>query len=88
LGKIFYAARGHEWKRINKGAKKKLKKYYWVGIAVLVILGVSTLVPSPSSQKNMVGYYSLDPFAPVSAIALWIIAGAIYWFGKKRGEKP
>jgi hypothetical protein len=32
----------------------------------------------------MVGYYSLDPFAPVSAIALWVIAGAIYRFGKKR----
>ena len=65
-----------------------MKWYYWVGIAVLVILGVATLVPSPSSQKNMVGYYSLDPFAPVSAIALWVIAGAIYWFGKKRQEKP
>jgi len=65
-----------------------LKWYYWVGIAVLVILGIATLVPSPSSQKNMVGYYSLDPFAPVSAIALWAIAGAIYWFGKKREGKP
>ena len=26
MGKIFYAARGHEWKRINKGAKKKVEK--------------------------------------------------------------
>jgi hypothetical protein len=80
-------ARKDEWKMMSKGAKNYLKWYYYVGKSVLVILGVVTLVPAPSSQKNMIGYYSLDPFAPISAIALWVIAGAIYWFGKKREEK-
>jgi len=51
-------------------------------------LGISTLVPAPGSPSNLLGYSSLDPFAPISAILLWVIAGAIYWFGNKKEKKP
>jgi len=66
--------------------QKHLKWYYWVGTVALIILGISTLIPAPGSPKNLVGYSSVDPFAPVSAIVLWAIAGAIYWFGKNKGK--
>jgi hypothetical protein len=67
--------------------KKCLKWYYWLVIAILVVLGISTLVPI-SGPKNLIGYSSLDPFAPISGILLWIIAGAIYWLRKKNENKP
>jgi len=63
-----------------------LKRYYWLVIAILIIVGISTLIPSPG-PKNLVGYSSVDPAAPISGIILWIIAGVIYWFGKKREKK-
>jgi hypothetical protein len=54
----------------------------------LVVLGISTFIPAPGSPKNLLGYSSIDPFAPLSGILLWIIAGAIYWFGKRKEKKP
>jgi hypothetical protein len=63
-----------------------LKWYYWVGIAVAVVLGISTLVPVPAIKMNLIGYQSHCPFAPISTVILWVIAGIIYWFGK-RNEK-
>jgi hypothetical protein len=65
-----------------------LKWYYWVGIAVLVILGVITLLPAPGTPVSLLGYAAVDPFSPISAIVLWVIAGAVYWIGKKREKKP
>ncbi len=65
-----------------------MKWYYWIVIAVLVVLGIATFVPAPGSPKNFIGYSSVDPFAPISGILLWIIAGATYWFGKKKEKKP
>ncbi|MGA3291161.1 MAG: hypothetical protein ABSD42_13085 [Candidatus Bathyarchaeia archaeon] len=65
-----------------------MKWYYWLVVAILVVLGISTLVPAPGSPSNLLGYSSLDPFAPISAILLWVIAGAIYWFGNKKEKKP
>ena len=70
--------------------EKKLKWYYWLIIAILVILGISTFIPIQisGSPKSFLGYYAFDPYAPISGILLWVIAGAIYWFGKKREKKP
>ena len=39
-------------------------------------------------ENELIGYYSYDPFSPVSAIVLWAIAGAIYWFGRRKEKKP
>jgi hypothetical protein len=58
-----------------------MKWYCWVGIAVFVILGISTLIPAPASKVNLLGYQSHCPFAPISTIICWAIAGIIYWFG-------
>jgi hypothetical protein len=64
-----------------------LKWYYWLLVAILVVLGLSTFIPAPGSPKNLLGYSSIDPFAPLSGILLWVIAGAIYWFGKEKEKK-
>ena len=65
-----------------------MKWFYWVGIAVLAVLGVITLLPAPGMPVSLLGYAAVDPFSPISAIVLWVIAGAIYWIGKRREKKP
>ena len=67
---------------------KTLKWYYWLAIAIFVVLGISALIPAPGTPTNLVGYSSIDPFAPASTIILLVIAVAIYWFGKKNEKKP
>jgi len=68
--------------------EKPLKWYYWLIIAILVVLGISALIPAPGTPTNLVGYSSIDPFAPASTIILLVIAGAVYWFGQKKEKKP
>jgi hypothetical protein len=63
-----------------------LKLYYWVGVIIFIVLGISTLIPAPASKPSLLGYYAHCSFAPISTIICWIIAGIIYWLGK-RGEK-
>ena len=72
----------------ERGWWKRVKWYYWVGIAVLVVLGIITLIPVPAKKMNLIGYYSYDSFSPISAIVLFAIAGVIYWFGKRKEKKP
>jgi len=64
-----------------------LKWYYWVGVIVADILGISTLIPAPASKPSLLGYYAHCSFAPISTIICWIISGVIYWFGKKKKNK-
>ena len=61
-----------------------MKWYYWVGVIVADILGISTLIPAPASKPSLLGYYAHCSFAPISTIICWIISGVIYWFGKKK----
>jgi hypothetical protein len=61
-----------------------LKWYYWVGVAVFVVLGITTLIPAPASKPSLLGYYAHCSFTPISTIICWVIAGVIYWFGSKR----
>jgi len=65
-----------------------LKWYYWLVIVILVVVGISTLVPASGTPSNLIGYSSLDPAAPISGIILWVVAGAVYWFGKRKEKKP
>jgi len=64
-----------------------LKLYYWVGVAIFIVLGISTLIPAPASKPSLLGYYAHCSFAPISTIICWMIAGAIYWLGKRREKK-
>jgi hypothetical protein len=64
-----------------------MKWYYWLIIAILAVVGISTLIPAPGSPKNLIGYSSVDPAAPISGIILWVIAGVVYWFGKRKEKK-
>ena len=61
-----------------------MKWYYWIGVIVADILGISTLIPAPASKPSLLGYYAHCSFAPISTIICWIISGIIYWFGKKK----
>jgi len=41
--------------------------------------------PGPAHSPSYFAVNSIkNPFAPISGILLWVIAGAIYWFGKKK----
>jgi hypothetical protein len=61
-----------------------MKWYWWLLVAIFVVLGILTPVPAPASKPSLLGYYSHCSFSPVSAIICWIIAAASYWFGKRR----
>jgi len=63
--------------------RKLLKWYYWVGVIVFFVLGVTTLIPAPASKPSFLGYYAHCSFTPISTIICWVIAGAIYWLGKR-----
>ena len=63
-----------------------LKWYYWLVIAILVVVGISTFIPV-SGPKNLIGYSSVDPFAPISGIILWVIAVVVFWLGKREEKK-
>jgi len=73
---------------VNVGERENwLKWYYWLVITVLVVAGISTFIPAPG-PKNLIGYSSVDPFAPISGLILWVIAVVIFWFGKRKEKKP
>jgi hypothetical protein len=61
-----------------------LKWYYWVGVIIFVVLGISTLIPASAGKPSLLGYYAHCSFAPISTMICWVIAGAIYWLGKRK----
>ena len=61
-----------------------MKWYCWAGVIIAIILGISTLIPAPASKPSLLGYYAHCSFTPISTIILWIIAGIIYWLGKRK----
>jgi len=60
-----------------------MKLHFWVGVVIFAFLGVLTLTPAHVTEPNLLGYYSFDPLAPITAILLWVGAGTIYWHGKE-----
>jgi polyferredoxin len=63
-----------------------LRWYYWAGVIVFVVLGVTTLIPAPASKPSLLGYYAHCSFTPISTVICWVIAGVMYWFGRKRSR--
>lgn len=61
-----------------------MKWYYWVGVIVFIILGIAILIPAPVSKPSLLGYYSLCSFAPISTVICLVIAGVLYWLGRRR----
>ena len=56
--------------------------YAIMGIAV--VLAVITLLPGDSKKTNDLGYHSICPFAPWSALAL-LAVGALAWVIRQYG---
>jgi hypothetical protein len=61
-----------------------LKKYWWVLIAIFVVLGIVTLIPADASKPCLLGYEAYCSFTPISTIICWIIAAAFYAVGKRK----
>jgi len=64
-----------------------MKWYFWAGIVIAVVLGISTLIPAPASKPCLLGYYAHCSFTPISTIICWMIAGIIYWLGKRKEKQ-
>jgi hypothetical protein len=56
-------------------------------MVVFVAVGILTLVPFPIGESNILGYDSLDPFAPISSLICWAIAAVSYWLGLRASKK-
>jgi hypothetical protein len=61
-----------------------LKKYWWVLIAIFVVLGIVTLIPADASKPCLLGYEAHCSFTPISTIVCWVIAAAFYVVGKRK----
>ncbi len=61
-----------------------MKWFWWIGIAVAVLMGILTLVPAPASKPCLLGYYAHCSFTPISTVLCLAIAGALFWYGQKR----
>ena len=62
---------------------------YRIAFIVALLLGVSTLVPSPASKSCTLGYYAHCSWAPWSTLICLAIAGVLYWIGRRRsGAAP
>jgi hypothetical protein len=59
-------------------------RYKMVSI-VAGIAAVTTVIPAPASKPCLLGYYAHCSWTPLSTLICLAIAGAIYWFGLKRG---
>jgi len=64
-----------------------MKWYWWILILVFAAVGVVTLVPFRIGQPNLLGYDSLDPFAPISSVICWAVAAVCYWLGLRGTKK-
>jgi len=65
-----------------------MKWYWWLLTIVFIVLGVSTIIPAPARKPCFLGYYAHCSFTPISTVISFIIAGIVFWYGKKRAEKP
>lgn len=66
-----------------------MKWYWWVIVAVFVVLGVVTLIPAELIQAEvskpcLLGYEAHCSFTPISTIICWVIAAVFYVVGKRK----
>lgn len=55
--------------------KESAGAVYIIATAVFILLGVITLIPyAPAAEKNVLGYLSICPFAPVSTVICFFAA--------------
>lgn len=62
-----------------------MKMKYLIPAWLAVIAAVTTVVPAPASRPCLLGYYAHCSWTPLSTLICLAIAGAIYWFGLRRG---
>ncbi|MCD6095428.1 MAG: hypothetical protein J7J99_02540, partial [Thermoprotei archaeon] len=64
-----------------------MKWYWWASVIFFIILSILTLIPAPASKPCLLGYYAHCSFTPISTIICLIIAGILYWTGKRTVSK-
>jgi hypothetical protein len=70
--------------RINvQSGVARMKWYWWLAAVIFIILGISTLVPTTAMFPSLLGYYAHCSYTPMSAVILWMIAGAYFLYGKR-----
>lgn len=63
-------------------------KKYWILFIVLVGLGVWTLLPIPGASKECyLGYYAHCSFTPISTLICFVLAGIVYWRGRRKAKE-
>ncbi|MDP2954051.1 MAG: hypothetical protein Q8O76_12135 [Chloroflexota bacterium] len=67
----------------NRPTTMRLK--YAMPAWLAVIAAVATAITGHAHKANLLGYYSICSFVPASTLICLAVAGAIYWFGLKRG---
>jgi hypothetical protein len=64
-----------------------MKWYWWFASIIFIILGISTLLPPwlpwETMFPSLLGYYAHCSYTPMSAVILWMIAGAYLLYGKR-----
>lgn len=53
-------------------------KWYKTIIIILILAGISTLIPASASKPCYLGYYAHCTFTPISTIICWGFAWGIY----------
>ena len=64
-----------------------MKWYWWASVIFFIGLSILTLIPAPASKPCLLGYYAHCSFTPISTIICLIIAGILYWAGKRTVSK-
>ena len=57
----------------------------WIILAILIVLGATTLFPAAGASKPcMLGYYAHCTFTPISTVLCW--AGAVVFYLRQRKQ--
>lgn len=64
--------------------EKFKEKKYEVSSVIVLLLGVSTVVPSHANKPCLLGYYAHCSWTPWSTLICLAIAGVLYWLGRRR----
>ena len=67
----------------------KVKRVWWIPIAIFIILGIVALIPSNTAKDGtFLPYQPIIPLAPISSILIWLAGGLFYLLGRWATGRP